>query len=196
MHSLMGIAIQTADPDAYSEERLNYFRISVKVLSLMATVNRKKCYIPGETIQNERMRVRLITNGGIGIPYYLSKYALSKDIKLFATQHLANDFDNNDYLFQINLIRRFYLNNENDAPIIHHPKHSQNDLRASDSNPIHDQMKLELENKTNNTHNENENGIGVPHLVAGKVYVFIKKELGSLIDQSLPLGTREQPRGR
>ena len=118
VHLMIKKIMELTSEKTYRKAHFYYYKLLLKTFSLLSNINRGKYYIPGETLENEKARIKLICAGGILLLYYISQVGVNEELKLFCQQHLVQDYDTNDLLFQINLIRKFentqYLRQELD----------------------------------------------------------------------------------
>ena len=111
---LMDLILHSCQKFHFQEEFFIFYELGVKILGCIANIHKSKYYIPGETIENERMRIKFIQDGGLLSLYYTSKNSFSQNLRFYAKKQLLQDFDIEDLEIQIAMIAKYVATHSED----------------------------------------------------------------------------------
>ncbi len=114
VHGLIGLALRSLDAEPKQiafgapEEDKEYIKESVRALYNLASFDRVKCYIPGESVALVRGREKFILWGGLLALYQISSRAQLEGVQKFCEHTHLHDMEPTD-LDQVASTLRLYI---------------------------------------------------------------------------------------
>jgi hypothetical protein len=99
VHSLIASALESCDPKnqtATADDEKCYSKETVRALYNLASFDRTRFYIPGETAFISKNREQFVLWGGLVALYYISTHAQHPDVKKFCENTKLKDIETVD----------------------------------------------------------------------------------------------------